>query len=173
MQWETVSIVLLLVLVVALVIFRKVFNRRMKNAAGDKGREMGLSMEARIKLADLSKLSRALVIADVAAAPAIIDEGLAKLKRVTPGEGGRWNLRVIQPDDVVFESTNTEHGVQLRVISGREGFGNVQGGGDWLKVLQAVGAAAAARGVATTETTITLDRSAAPIEGDHVWTLVA
>lgn len=170
MQWEIVGIGLLALLVVVLVVLRALFLNRLRTAAAAKGNELGVSLEDRVKRGDLDKLAVALRFEDAAAATVATEAGLAQVKRAVSVHAGRWNLRVINPDDVVFELT-TEAASQLRVVSSREALGIVQGGRDWIKVVKAVEEAAAAHGSPVVRERILLRRSAEAIAGDHVWTL--
>ena len=168
MQWDVVSIYLLIAVVAILVIGWAVFGRRIRKAAAAKGAESGVDLSARIKLGDLGKLSQALRVGGDADATAIIADAVAAQKRVAASGDSRWTLRVVQPDDITFEWAAADR--ELRVLSSRETFVTVTGGREWTSVLKAVEEAANAAGLTVTRVESTLHRSAAPVAGDHVWT---
>ncbi len=165
MQWDAVGIYLLIIVIAAAVILWAIFGRRIRASAREKGREAGFDSSQRIAQGDLGKLRQALTI-DSSDAVSIVDEAVSTNKRVTALGAGRWNLRIIAPDDIEFRWSDAG---RLHVVSSRESLGVVTGGRDWAKVMSAVEAAAAGRQVATVRTTVSLTRSPEKVGLDHVW----
>lgn len=62
MQWDAVSIYLLIIVIAAAVILWAIFGRRIRASAREKGREAGFDSSQRIAQGDLGKLRQALTI---------------------------------------------------------------------------------------------------------------
>ena len=166
-QSEVVLIYVALAVLVVVIVGWGIFGRRIRAAAKQKGRELGVDSEHAIKTGDVSKLSTVLVIGDGAREAELAAEALAANRRVRSTGDRTWEVRVVQPNDLTVELA----GGRLAVVQARESLGIVMGGRDWTKILKDVETALAAEELTTQRESARLERSAAPIDSEHVWTV--
>ena len=162
---EAVWIYLLLAfVVVAPIVYSLFFKKKLQAKAAQWGTEKGLNLEEKVKASNAKRLDRVaadlgqrVTFADAAAGRSVVDAVLGAAKAVTPATTpDSWNLKFAAADDVSLAWTADAAGGVLAVTRTREMVSEPVGDRAWNKVVAALTAAAAERGVAAEIVTVPL-----------------
>lgn len=161
---DAVWIYLLLAFVVIVpVVYSLFFKKKVQAKAAEWGTEKGLNLEEKVKASNAKRLDRVaadlgqrVTFADAVAGRSVVDAVLGAAKSVAPAGADSWNLKFAAADDVSLAWTADAAGGVLAVTRAREMVNEPVGDRAWNKVVAALTAAAAERGVAVEIVTVPL-----------------
>lgn len=155
--------VLLAFVVIAPIVYSIFFKKKLQAKAAAWGTEKGLNLEEKVKASNANRLDRVaadlgqrVTFADAAAGRTVVDAVLGATKAVTPAAADTWNLKFAAADDVSLTWTTDATGGVLAVSRAREMVNEPVGDRAWNKLVAALTAAAAERGVPAEIVTVPL-----------------
>jgi len=174
---EAIWIYLLLAFVVIVpIVYSLFFKKKLQAKAAEIGTAKGLNLEEKVKASNektldkiAAELGQRITFADAVAGRGVVDAVLGAAKSVTPAGPDNWHLKFAAADDVSLAWTTDAAGGVLAVTRSRHMVNGPVGERAWRKVVAALTAAAAERGVALEVVTVPLVPMNPQDEKEPLW----